>query len=59
MPFGFATAGRILAGGGRAAELPEVLAGDIAAKAARSSSMQGNPLALSHTGLHAIVLQAL
>jgi len=27
MPFEFATAGRILAGGGRAAELPEVLAG--------------------------------
>jgi alcohol dehydrogenase class IV len=27
MPFGFATAGRIMAGGGRAAELPGVLAG--------------------------------
>src|SRR5437868_15387918 len=27
MPFVFATAGRTLAGGGRAAELPEVLAG--------------------------------
>jgi len=27
MPFEFATAGRILVGGGRAAELPEVLAG--------------------------------
>jgi len=33
--------------------------GDIAAKAARSSSMQGNPAALSDSDLRAIVLQAL
>jgi alcohol dehydrogenase class IV len=34
-------------------------AGDLAAKAARSSSMQGNPVALSDSDLRAIVLQAL
>ena len=34
-------------------------AGDVAAKAARSSSMQGNPVALTHGDLRAIVLQAL
>ena len=34
-------------------------AGDVAAKAARSSSMQGNPVALSDSDLRAIVLQAL
>jgi alcohol dehydrogenase class IV len=34
-------------------------AGDVAAKAARSSSMQGNPVALSDSNLRAIVLQAL
>ena len=34
-------------------------AGDIAAKAAVSSSMQGNPIALSRSELKAIVLQAL
>jgi alcohol dehydrogenase class IV len=34
-------------------------ADDIAAKAARSSSMQGNPIALSRSELKAIVLQAL
>jgi alcohol dehydrogenase class IV len=34
-------------------------AGDVAAKAARSSSMQGNPVALTHGELRAIVLQAL
>ena len=34
-------------------------ADDIAAKAARSSSMQGNPVALTHRDLCAIVLQAL
>ena len=32
---------------------------DVAAKAARSSSMQGNPVALTHSDLRAIVLQAL
>jgi alcohol dehydrogenase class IV len=34
-------------------------AGDVAAKAARSSSMQGNPVPLSPAGLRAIFLQAL
>jgi alcohol dehydrogenase class IV len=34
-------------------------ADDVAAKAARSSSMQGNPVALTHGDLGAIVLQAL
>jgi alcohol dehydrogenase class IV len=34
-------------------------ADDVAAKAARSSSMQGNPVALAHSDLRAIVLQAL
>jgi alcohol dehydrogenase class IV len=34
-------------------------ASDVAAKAARSSSMQGNPVGLSQSGLRAIVLQAL
>jgi alcohol dehydrogenase class IV len=34
-------------------------ADDIAAKAARSSSMQGNPVALTHRDLCAVVLQAL
>jgi alcohol dehydrogenase class IV len=34
-------------------------AGDVAAQAARSSSMQGNPVALSDSDLRAIVLQAL
>jgi alcohol dehydrogenase class IV len=34
-------------------------AGDIAAKAAGSSSMQGNPVALSHSDLIAAVRQAL
>jgi alcohol dehydrogenase class IV len=34
-------------------------ADDVAAKAARSSSMQGNPVALAHGELRAIVLQAL
>ena len=34
-------------------------ADDVAAKAARSSSMQGNPVALTHGDLRAIVLQAL
>jgi alcohol dehydrogenase class IV len=34
-------------------------AGDVAAKAARSSSMQGNPVALSDSDLRATVLQAL
>ena len=34
-------------------------AGDIAAKAMRSSSMQGNPVALSAAGLRAIVLRAI
>jgi len=34
-------------------------AGDVAAKAARSSSMQGNPVALTHSDLRAIVRQAL
>jgi alcohol dehydrogenase class IV len=34
-------------------------ADDVAAKAAASSSMQGNPIALSHGELKAIVLQAL
>jgi alcohol dehydrogenase class IV len=34
-------------------------AGDVAAKAATSSSMQGNPVALSHDDLKAVVLQAL
>jgi alcohol dehydrogenase class IV len=34
-------------------------ADDVAAKAARSSSMQGNPVALTHGELRAIVLQAL
>jgi hypothetical protein len=33
-------------------------AGEIAAKAATSSSMQGNPVALSHADLKAILLQA-
>ena len=33
-------------------------AGEIAAKAAASSSMQGNPVALSRADLQAIVLQA-
>jgi alcohol dehydrogenase class IV len=32
---------------------------DVAARAARSSSMQGNPVALTHRDLRAIVLQAL
>jgi alcohol dehydrogenase class IV len=32
---------------------------DVAARAARSSSMQGNPVALTHSDLRAIVLQAL
>jgi alcohol dehydrogenase class IV len=32
---------------------------DVAARAARSSSMQGNPVALTHSNLRAIVLQAL
>ena len=32
---------------------------DVAAKAARSSSMQGNPVALTHSDLRAIILQAL
>ena len=32
---------------------------DVAAKASRSSSMQGNPVALSHSDLRAILLQAL
>jgi alcohol dehydrogenase class IV len=34
-------------------------ADDVAAKAARSSSMRGNPVALTHSDLRAIVLQAL
>ena len=34
-------------------------ADDVAGKASRSSSMQGNPVALSHTDLRAILLQAL
>ena len=34
-------------------------ADDVAAKSARSSSMQGNPVALSHADLRAIVVQAL
>jgi alcohol dehydrogenase class IV len=34
-------------------------ADDVAAKAARSSSMRGNPVALTHGDLRAIVLQAL
>jgi alcohol dehydrogenase class IV len=34
-------------------------ADDVAAKAARSSSMQGNPVALTHSDLRAIVRQAL
>jgi len=34
-------------------------ADDVATKAARSSSMQGNPVALTHSDLRAIVLQAL
>jgi alcohol dehydrogenase class IV len=34
-------------------------AGDIAAKAARSSSMQGNPVPLDHSDLRAILLQAI
>jgi alcohol dehydrogenase class IV len=34
-------------------------AGEIAAKAARSSSMQGNPVALSHDDLRAILLEAI
>ena len=34
-------------------------AGDIAVKAARSSSMQGNPVTLSHHDLRTIVLQAI
>ena len=34
-------------------------ADDIAAKAMTSSSMQGNPVALSHGDLKAIVLEAL
>ena len=34
-------------------------ADDIAAKAARSSSMQGNPVALSHSDLRTILLQAI
>jgi alcohol dehydrogenase class IV len=34
-------------------------AGDVAAKAAGSSSMRGNPVALSDGDLRAIVLQAL
>jgi len=34
-------------------------AGDIAAKALTSSSMKGNPVALSHADLKAILLQAL
>jgi alcohol dehydrogenase class IV len=34
-------------------------ADDVAAKALRSSSMQGNPVPLSHDGLRAILLQAL
>src|SRR5215472_16985509 len=34
-------------------------AGEVAAKAAKSSSMQGNPVALSDSDLHAIVLQTL
>jgi alcohol dehydrogenase class IV len=34
-------------------------AGDVAAKAAASSSMQGNPVALSHDDLRAILLQAI
>jgi alcohol dehydrogenase class IV len=33
-------------------------AGEIAAKAATSSSMQGNPVALSYADLKAILLQA-
>jgi alcohol dehydrogenase class IV len=34
-------------------------ADDIAAKAARSSSMQGNPVTLSHSDLVAILRQAI
>ncbi|MBV9384356.1 MAG: iron-containing alcohol dehydrogenase, partial [Streptosporangiaceae bacterium] len=34
-------------------------AGDIAAKAARSSSMRGNPVSLSHDELRAILLEAI
>ena len=34
-------------------------ADDVAAKAARSSSMQGNPVALTHGDLRAIIVQAL
>jgi alcohol dehydrogenase class IV len=34
-------------------------ADDVAVKAARSSSMQGNPVTLSHDDLRAILLQAL
>ncbi len=34
-------------------------ADDIAAKAIRSSSMQGNPVALSTADLHAILLRAI
>ena len=71
--FEFATAGRILAGAGRPAELPDVLAvpglaafgltaaqaGEIAAKALTSSSVQGNPVPLSQDDLAAVVLAAL
>jgi alcohol dehydrogenase class IV len=34
-------------------------AGEAAAKAARSSSMKGNPITLSHGDLRAVVLQAM
>ena len=51
---------RLLAVPGLAAfGLGQQHADDVAAKAARSSSMQGNPVALTHGDLKAIVLQAL
>ena len=34
-------------------------ADDVAGKASRSSSMQGNPVALSHTDLRTILLRAI
>jgi alcohol dehydrogenase class IV len=68
--FEFATAGRIMAGAGRGAELPGVpglaafgltagQAAAIAAQALTSSSMQGNPVPLSQDEPEAIIGRAL
>jgi alcohol dehydrogenase class IV len=53
------TAGLLAVPGLAAFGLGPEHADDVAAKAARSSSMQGNPVALAHDDLRAIVLQAL